>query len=68
MQVKSSNDVINIAVVGSGAGGKTSLVEGIANIIGLTTRLGNVQEGNTISDYNTDEIERQIYKLFRDKL
>ncbi|MFQ3676247.1 MAG: GTP-binding protein, partial [Endomicrobiia bacterium] len=60
MQVKSSKEIINIAVVGSGAVGKTSLVEGIANVVGLTTRLGSVQEGNTISDYNPDEIERQI--------
>ncbi len=60
MQVKSSKDIINIAVVGSGATGKTSLVESIANIVGLTNRVGSVQEGNTISDYNSDEIERQI--------
>jgi elongation factor G len=60
MQVKSSKDVINVAIVGTGASGKTSLVEGIAYVAGLTTRLGSVQEGNTISDYNPDEIERQI--------
>jgi len=60
MQVKSSKEIINVAVVGSGASGKTSLVECIANIVGLTNRLGSVQDGNTLSDYNPDEIERQI--------
>lgn len=60
MQVKSSKQIVNVAVVGSGSTGKTSLVESIAYIAGLTTRIGSVQEGNTISDYHSDEIERQI--------
>ncbi len=60
MQPKSSNDIINVAIVGSSATGKTSLVESIAYTAGIITRLGSVTEGNTISDYYPDEIERQM--------
>lgn len=60
MQPKSSKDIINIAVIGTSSSGKTSLVESIAYNVGLTTRLGTVQDGNTISDYLPEEIEKQI--------
>lgn len=60
MQPKSSKDIVNIAIIGTSSSGKTSLVEAIAYNVGLTTRLGTVQDGNTISDYLPEEIERQI--------
>ena len=60
MQPKTSKDIINVAVIGSSASGKTSLVEAIAYDVGIITRLGSVQDGNTISDYLPEEIERQI--------
>jgi len=43
-----------------GGAGKTSLVEAMLYTMGATTRLGTVEQGNTVSDYNEDEIERQI--------
>ncbi len=52
--------VINLAVIGSSGSGKTSLCEAIAYSIGITNRLGSVQAGNTILDYTSEEIERQI--------
>ena len=48
----------NVAVVGSGGSGKTSLVESILFNAKLTTRRGRVEEGNTVSDFNQDEITR----------
>ncbi|MCX7956799.1 MAG: elongation factor G [Endomicrobia bacterium] len=53
-------NIVNIAVIGSSASGKTSLTEAIAYKVGLTSRLGSVQSGNTISDFLPEEIEKQI--------
>jgi len=50
----------NIALVGHGGSGKTMLAEAILYSAGMTTRMGTIAEGNTVSDYNHDEIERKI--------
>ncbi len=50
----------NIAIVGHGGSGKTSLSELILYTAGETTRIGKVEEGNTTSDYTPNEIEKQI--------
>ncbi len=50
----------NAAIVGHNGAGKTSLTEALAFNAGLTSRLGRVQDGTTISDYNSDEIKRQM--------
>ena len=48
----------NVGVVGHQGAGKTTLVEALAFASGLTTRLGRVEEGNTISDYDPEEQQR----------
>ncbi len=50
----------NVSLIGHGGAGKTSLAEAMLFSAGSTNRLGRVQEGNTLSDYHPDEIERQI--------
>jgi elongation factor G len=55
-----SESIRNIGTGSHGGAGKTSLVEAMLYTMGATTRLGHVEQGNTISDYNDDEIERQI--------
>ena len=50
--------VRNVGVVGHQGAGKTTLVESLAFAIGMTTRLGRVEEGNTISDYDAEEQQR----------
>ncbi|MYE05989.1 MAG: elongation factor G, partial [Chloroflexi bacterium] len=50
--------VRNVGVVGHQGAGKTTLVEALAFASGATTRLGRVEEGNTISDYDTEEQQR----------
>ena len=50
----------NIAFIGHGGSGKTSLSELILYTAGETTRIGKVEEGNTTSDYTPNEIEKQI--------
>ncbi len=50
----------NVALIGHGGAGKTSLSEAMLFSAGATTRLGKVEEGNTLSDYHPDETTRQI--------
>lgn len=57
--VKPEN-IRNITITGHGGSGKTSLAEGILYVSGMTNRLGKVEEGNTVSDYHKDEIEKQM--------
>ena len=54
------DDMRNIALVSHQTVGKTSLAEAILYSAGETNRLGNVDDGTTVSDYNVDEIERKI--------
>lgn len=50
----------NVALVGHGSSGKTSLASALLFDTGATTRLTKVDKGNTITDYDPDEIERKI--------
>ena len=60
MKVYSSNAIRNVAVLGHSGSGKTTVVEDAANAAGLTTRIGKVDEGNTISDYDPEEVKRRV--------
>ena len=50
----------NVAVVGHRGTGKTSLVEAMLFQAGATNRLGVVEQGTTISDWDEDEQEREM--------
>jgi elongation factor G len=50
----------NIAVIAHGGAGKTSLVEAMLFNSNTTDRLGKVEDGNTITDYEPEEITRKI--------
>jgi elongation factor G len=50
----------NIAFIGHGGSGKTSLSEILLYTAGEINRIGSISEGNTISDYTPNEIEKQI--------
>ena len=49
----------NVALVAHGGAGKTSLAEVMLYKVGLTNRLGRVEEGNTVMDYEPEELKRQ---------
>ena len=55
-----SKDIRNIALLGHGGNGKTSLAESILFLTGVTDRLGSTAAGNSVSDYDQEEIRRQI--------
>jgi len=55
-----TSDIRNVCFLGHGGVGKTSLVESILHTTGQIQRQGKVTEGNTVSDYDPEEVKRQI--------
>ena len=53
------SDIKNVVLLGHGSSGKTSLVEAILHKTGQTTRLGTIEEKNTVCDYDDEEKEIQ---------
>ena len=60
MKEYSADRIRNVAVVSHQGTGKTSLVEAMLFDSGATTRLGKVEEGNTVSDWDPDEVKHHI--------
>ena len=60
MNVFTTDKIRNVVLLGHGGCGKTSLVEAIAYLAGMTNRMGSTDNGNTISDYDKEEIKRKI--------
>lgn len=60
MKSFSSEDLRNIAIVGHATTGKTSLVSAILFNTKMVNRLAKVEQGNTVTDFDEDEIEKKI--------
>ncbi|MBE6667612.1 MAG: elongation factor G [Ruminococcaceae bacterium] len=58
MAVVETKKIRNVALLGHGGCGKTALSEAILYITGATDRIGKVPDGNTVSDYDAEEIKR----------
>ncbi|HIT25254.1 MAG TPA: elongation factor G [Candidatus Enterenecus avicola] len=56
----SPHSIRNICLLGHGGNGKTTLVESFLRTTGVIDRLGKTSDGNTVSDYDPEEIKRQI--------
>jgi len=60
MKTYEGNDVRNVALIGHGHSGKTSLAAGLLFSTGASNRLTRVDEGNTVTDYDEEEINRKL--------
>jgi elongation factor G len=63
MKVYDAPNIRNVALVGHGGCGKTSLASALLFAAGAVNRLGRVDEGTTVTDFDPDEIERKISLL-----
>lgn len=60
MKVYTTDKIRNVVLLGHGGSGKTSLTEAMGYLSGITSRMGKIQDGNTISDYSKEEQKRQF--------
>src|SRR6476659_1279982 len=60
MKAYNTAQIRNVGLFSHGGAGKTSLLEAMLFTSKATSRLGRVDEGNTVSDYDPDEIKRHI--------
>ena len=60
MNIYTTDKIRNVVLLGHGGCGKTSLVEAMAYLSGITSRMGKVEDGNTVSDFGKEEQKRKI--------
>ncbi|HEV8202203.1 MAG TPA: GTP-binding protein, partial [Candidatus Polarisedimenticolia bacterium] len=60
MKVYDISDIRNVGLIGHGSSGKTSLASGLLFASGAVNRLGKVDQGNTITDHDEEEIARKV--------
>lgn len=60
MNVYTTDKIRNVVLLGHGGAGKTSLLEAMAYLSGITSRLGSVADGTTLSDFDKEEQNRKF--------
>lgn len=60
MKEYTTESIRNVALVSHSSAGKTMLTEACLHLTGVTTRLGKIEDGTTVSDYDEEEIRRRL--------
>jgi len=60
MKEYSTKDIRNVALVSHSSAGKTILTEACLHFTGATTRMGDIRDGNTVADFDDEEVRRGI--------
>lgn len=60
MRSYSAKEIRNVAIIGHSGVGKTTIAEACLHVSGASKRFGRIEEGNTVSDYDSEEIKRKI--------
>jgi len=60
MKIYDTEKIRNIALISHGGAGKTTLTEAMLFNAGVINRMGRVEDGNTTTDYDPEEVKRQI--------
>lgn len=60
MKTYQTDKIRNVALIGHGGSGKTTLTEALLFATGVTNRQGRVEDGNTVSDFDKEEINRKV--------
>ena len=60
MNIYTTDKIRNVVLLGHGGCSKTSLAEAAGYLAGITSRMGKVSDGNTISDFGKEEIKRNF--------
>lgn len=60
MKQYDAKKILNIALAGHSGAGKTSVAESMIYLAGLSDRIGKIADGNTVLDYDPEEIKRKV--------
>lgn len=60
MKSYSSGNIRNVAILGHSGCGKTTIAEAVLHVSGVSKRFGRIEEGNTVSDFDPEEIKRKV--------